>query len=82
MGIFFSDNKKINRQDFEKILRSIPELSDTERAYISGVFQDSLKDSLTEFELKREIEKLRHNLNDQLDSFEVEKLKKKLMSYF
>ncbi len=82
MGIFFSDNKKINRQDFEKILRSIPELSDTERAYISGVFQDSLKDSLTEFELKREIEKLRHNPNDQLDSFEVEKLKKKLMSYF
>lgn len=80
--IFFDSTKKISRADFEKALRKIPELSDKERAYVSGVFQDSLRDGLSKDELKREISQLRHNFNDPLDSFEVEKIKKKLMTYF
>jgi len=78
MGILFDTNKKIYRRDFEKFLRDIPELSDTERSYIEGVFQDSLKDGLTEYELKKEIERLRNNPNDEIDSFEIGKIKKKL----
>ncbi len=79
MGILFDTNKKIYRRDFEKFLRDIPELSDTERSYIEGVFQDSLKDGLTEYELKKEIERLRNNPNDEIDSFEIGKIKEKLI---
>ena len=81
-GILFDSSKKIYRRDFENALRKIPELSDKERAYVSGVFQDSLRDGLSKDELKKEISRLRHNSNDPLDSFEVEKIKKKLMTYF
>jgi len=78
MGLFDS-GKKIYRDDFERLLCKIPELSDTERSYIEGVFQDSLKDGLTEYELKKEIEQLRRNPNDEIDSYEIEKIKNKLM---
>ena len=84
MSIFdiFDPSKKIYRREFENALRDIPELSDRERAYVSGVFQDSLKGGLSKFELKKEIGRLRHKPNDPLDSFEVEKIKKKLIEYF
>jgi len=78
MGIISPDTKKIYRDEFERILRSIPQLSDEERHYTSGIFQDSLRDGLTKEELKREIERLRHNPNDPLDSSEVDKIKQKL----
>jgi hypothetical protein len=79
---FTNTTKKIYRADFEKALRQIPELSDKERAYVEGVFQSALRDGLSKYELKQEISSLRHNSNDPLDAFEVEKIKKKLMSYF
>lgn len=80
--VIFESGKKISRLDFENALRNIPELSDRERAYVSGVFQDSLKGGLSKFELKKEISRLRHKPDDPLDSFEVEKIKQKLMTYF
>lgn len=80
--IFFDSSKKIYRREFDKALRDIPELSDRERAYVSSVFQNSLRDGLSKFELKKEIGRLMHKPNDPLDSFEVEKIKKKLMTYF
>lgn len=78
MGLF-SSTKKIYRDDFRKVLRSIPQLSPQERAYVEGIFQDSLKGGLSKEELKREIGQLKHNANDPLDSFEVRKLKEKLL---
>jgi hypothetical protein len=85
MGIFdafFYPSKKIYRDKFEKILRSIPELSEKERTYVKSVFQGALKDGLSKYEIKREISRLRHNPNDPLSPFEVEKIKKKLMEHF
>jgi len=78
MGLFSSSGKKINRDEFKKVLHSIPELSDIERSYTEGIFQDSLKDGISKEELKKEIYRLKRNSNDPLDSNEVEKLKKKL----
>ena len=80
--IFFDSSKKIYRDDFDKALRQIPELSDKERAYVKDVFQSALKGGLSKFELKKEIGRLRYKPNDPLDSFEVEKIKQKLMAYF
>lgn len=84
MSIFdiFDRSKKIYRREFEKTLRRIPELSDKERAYVKDVFQNSLEGGLSKFELKKEIGRLRYKPNDPLDSFEVEKIKQKLMEYF
>jgi len=84
MSIFdiFDTSKKIYREKFDKALRQIPELSDKERAYVKNVFQDSLKGGLSKFELKKEIGRLKYKTDDLLDSFEVEKIKKKLMEYF
>ncbi|MBL7155247.1 MAG: hypothetical protein ISS88_01955 [Candidatus Portnoybacteria bacterium] len=84
MSIFdiLDSSKKIYRREFDKALRKIPELSDKERAYVSDVFQDSLRNGLSKFELKKEIGRLRYKPDDPLDSFEVEKIKNKLMEYF
>jgi hypothetical protein len=81
MGLFFS-SKKIYRDELKKILRGIPGLSEKERAYVNGVFQDSLRDGLSKEELRREIQHLKHNPNDPLEPFEVKKIKEKLMEHF
>lgn len=78
MGLFDS-SKKIYPKEFRGALKKIPELSPKERAYAEEAFQKSLKDGLSMFELRREIEKLRHNSNDPLEPYEVEKIKQKLM---
>ncbi len=82
MSLFFPNIKNIYRDDFKKALRKIPQLSRNERDYIESVFDNSLKNGLSKSELKKEISQLKQNTNDPLDSFEVEKLKKKLMEYF
>lgn len=79
---FFSSSKKIYRDDFKKILRKIPQLSPNEQHYVEGVFSDSLKDGLSEYEMKKEISRLKRVSGDSMDSFEIEKLKKKLLEHF
>ncbi len=81
MGIFFSD-KKIYKEKFKKILRQIPQLSPQERQYVLGVFQDALNNGLSKEEIRREINQLKRDYNDILDSNEVDKLKNKLLEYF
>ena len=81
MGLFSSE-KKIKRPEFRKAIKDIPHLSLRERQYIKGFFQDSLKDGISKRELKREMQRLRKNPHDQLDSFEVKKIKEKLTKTF
>ena len=80
MGFFSS--KKIYRDDFKKTLRKIPQLSPNEQNYVEGIFNDSLKDGLSEYEIKKEISRLKCVSGDSMDSFEIEKLKKKLLEHF
>ena len=80
MGFFPS--KKIYRNDFKKTLRKIPQLSPDERHYVEGVFNDSLRDGLSEYEIKKEISRLKRVSGDPMDSFEIEKLKNKLLEHF
>jgi len=82
MSIIFNSSKKIYWNEFDKALRDIPELSDKERDYVNSIFQDSLKGGLSEFEIKKEIGRLKHKPDDPLDFLEVEKIKRKLMEYF
>jgi len=82
MGLFFSDGGKIYREEFKQLLFKIPALSPQERAYVLGIFQDSLRNGLTKEELRREIEQLRKIHSDELDSSEINKLKEKLLENF
>jgi len=82
MGFFSSPPKKIKRDDFNKSLKEIKELSDKERSYVEGVFQKPLKDGISKAELKSEIKGLERNTGDQLDSIEVKRLKEKLEKKF
>ena len=80
MGIFDS-KKRIYRKDFKKILRDIPKLSKEEQAYVNDVFQKSLKGGLTEFKLKKEINRIKHNPDDSLEPSEVERIKNKVTEH-
>ena len=82
MGLFSSSSKKIYRDDFKEALRKVPQLSHKERSYIEGVFSKPLENGLSEYEVKKEIGRLKHVSGDPLDSFEIEKLKQKLSEYF
>jgi len=80
--IFFPDKDKIYREEFKQLLYKIPVLSPQERAYVLGHFQDALKNGLDKYELRREIEQLKRIHSDELDSSEINKLKKKLLENF
>lgn len=79
---FFSSNKKIYRDDFKRALRKISQLSPEERHYVEGVFNDSLKDGLSKYEIEKEISRLKHVSGDPLEPLEVKKIKEKLMGRF
>jgi hypothetical protein len=81
LGALFGANetKKIFRKDFNGALKQLPDISPEEREYLNQVFAGDLKDGLTVSELKRTIEKLHRNPNDDLDFYEVEHVKRKLL---
>jgi len=73
------EKKRIYRYEFNKILKTIPEISREEREYLNRVFSNELVDGLTEFELRQKIQKLKANTTDSIDGFEAEKVKRKLL---
>lgn len=85
MGIFDLlgiSNKKIYSRDFYKALWQISQLSPKERAYISEVFKNYLKDGLSKSEIQKVCSELMHKPGDLLEPFEVEKVRDKLLKYF
>jgi len=78
MGFFGSSNPKVRPRDFDKTLKSVPDLTRRERDYVRGVFQKPLKDGLTRKELDTEIRGLRRNKGDRLSSSEVKRIQDKL----
>lgn len=72
-------NKRIYRYQFNEILKKIPEISPKEREYLNRVFRKELIDGLTLWELKQKINQLRLDKKDELDQWEIEKVRKKLL---
>lgn len=80
--VFPGSSKKIYREDFRKALRQISDLSDKERAYVEEAFRGVLDGGLSKFEIQERCKNLMHKIGDQLEPFEVEKIKEKLLSHF
>lgn len=78
----FEKKERIYKDEFNKILHSIADLSPEERGYLNQVFGHDLIDGLTEWELKTKINSLRYNKNDNLEQLELDKLKAKLLIAF
>jgi len=72
-------NKGINRYEFNKILKTIPNISPKERGYLNRVFNKDLIRGLSAFELKQKISQLRFNKEDELDQWELKAVKGKLL---
>ena len=72
--------ERIYKYEFDKILSLMPEISLEERRYLYQAFSAELADGMTEWELRDKINKLRFNREDNIEEWELEKLKKKLLS--
>ena len=79
---FFGESDRINKLEFNKALKQLPDISVEERQYLNQVFAKDLKGGLTNYELKKRIERLRRNKDDSIDSQELKNVKKKLLSEF
>jgi hypothetical protein len=75
-----NDNpKRIRKIEFDKALKSIPQLTGQEKNYIRGVFGKDLKDgSINIAELKKELMDLKSNKTDPLSDQDVQKIKGRL----
>lgn len=74
--------KKIFKNEFNELLKSIPDISLEEREYLNQVFANDLIDGLTEYELMHKIEHLKFDSKDQIDQWEADKIKQKLLGAF
>lgn len=72
-------NKRIYRDEFNKTLGNMPDISRKERDYLNKAFNKELVDGLTPWELKQKIGQLHFNKKDELDRWELESVKKRLL---
>lgn len=72
-------DKKIYRYDFNETLKKIPNISSKERDYLNRVFSKDLIDGLTPWELEQKINQLYLNKGDELDKWELDNVKKKIL---
>lgn len=73
------EKKRIYKYEFNEILKKISDISVEERGFLNKVFANDLIDGLTEFELKEKIARLKVDTKDQIDRWEAEKIKNKLL---
>jgi len=71
--------KRIYRYDFDKALKSMPDISPKEKDYLHKVFGKEMVDGLTPWELNQKIDQLQSNKKDELDQWELRGVKRKLL---
>ena len=71
--------KRIYKQEFNKILKYTPGISPKEREYLNKVFASDLVDGLTEWELKQRINHLKFDTKDPINQWDAEKVKSQLL---
>jgi len=73
------NKKRINRFEFNEILRNLPNVSQKEREYLNKAFSQELLDGIDEWELKNKISKLYYNQTDGINQAELEQIKRKIL---
>jgi len=77
--IIIMNDKRIYRDEFNSIIKELFPFGDKERNYLKTVFDKDLVDGLTEWELKDKVMKMEANQTDEVNTYEAEKIKNKLM---
>jgi len=72
-------DKRIYRDEFNNIIKELFPFSDKERNYLKTIFDKDLVDGLTEWELKDKVMKMEVNQTDEVNTYEAEKIKNKLL---
>jgi hypothetical protein len=73
------NDKRIYRDEFNNIIKELFPFSDKERDYLKAIFDKDLVDGLTEWELKDKVIKMQTNQTDEVDTYEAQKIKNKLL---
>jgi len=76
------EDKRINKDEFNKILNQTLPYNAKDREFLKKAFEKDLSGGLTESELKSKMGKIKYNTKDEVDSFEADKLKNKLLGGF
>lgn len=74
-----AEKRRIYREEFNRILLSIIEISPAEREFLKEAFSGDLVDGLTEWELKQKIQSLKFNQDDPINQWDAEKVRSKLL---
>jgi len=74
--------QNLSREKLKNLLKEIPQLSPQEREYVKALFEKFITGGITKSEAEQVIRKMKLNFADELDYFEVEKIKEKIMSFF
>jgi hypothetical protein len=76
------NKKRINRFEFNEILRNLVNISPKEREYLNNAFSQELLDGIDEWELKNKISKLYYNQEDGITPAELDQIKRKILEKF
>ena len=82
MGWFFSSGKRVQRKEFERVLRETPSLGVAEREYVKGIFSKYLSDGISRVEAERAIRELKLQTGDVVNTYEADELRARLLRVF
>jgi len=73
-------DKRIYRDEFNNILNELFPFNGKEREYAKRIFDKDLIDGLTEWELRDKVMKMQVNQTDEIDTYEAQKIRDKLLA--
>lgn len=74
--------KRIDKYQLNENLKKIPDISPKERELLNKSFSKDLSGGLTEYKLRERVKKLANDKKDDIDQWELEKVKKKILENF
>jgi len=74
-----TEKRRIFKEEFIRILHTLPDISSEERAYLVTFFGQELISGLTEWTLNQKIATLKFNTKDMIDSAEAEHVKQAVL---
>lgn len=77
-----SGGKSLGRERLNNLLNQISSLSPEEKEYVKNIFAKYQTNGISRSEAERAIRQLKMNYSDSIDSFEMQKIKEKILGFF